>query len=231
MSVRLRAPPGSKSDINLLRKWQNNSLRVVPEGSYKKKKEGTKEMKQKLLIACLICMLGLSACSTKSDPEDQDTKTETQTENEPEEDSTESDPAADQASGQDSAPEESVEQSAQLEEESTENPLGFSVTFNSEYPNDVTGNWRLAMITEDIDIENYVLDYYNNYFTADKEVHIIINFARNTTTRINKFGNILYVTIMDYVDTEEHDAKLACTGNLLAEYHVDIESGEIEKIQ
>lgn len=44
-------------------------------------------------------------------------------------------------------------------------------------------------------------------------------------------GNLLDVAIMEYVDKEEHDAALACSGMLLAEYHVNIESGEIEKIQ
>ena len=44
-------------------------------------------------------------------------------------------------------------------------------------------------------------------------------------------GNLLNVTTMEYVDKEEHDAKLACSGTLLSEYHVNIDNGEIEKIQ
>lgn len=116
-------------------------------------------------------------------------------------------------------------------ETENEDPLGFSVMFSDSYRNDVTGNWRLSRIAEDINIEEYALDYYKYYFQSDSEIHIIVNFTRNTTTRINVIGNLLDVSIMDYVDGEEHDAKLACSGTLLSEYHIDIETGEIEKIQ
>lgn len=112
-----------------------------------------------------------------------------------------------------------------------ENPLGFDIIFSSTYPNDTTGNWRLAKITENIAIEEHALDYYNNYFQADNEVHIIINFTLNTTSNITVMGNLLDVTTYDYVDQEEHNAKLACSGTLLSEYHVNIDTGEIEKIQ
>ncbi|MDE6914235.1 MAG: hypothetical protein K2P35_11175, partial [Lachnospiraceae bacterium] len=63
-----------------------------------------------------------------------------------------------------------------------EDPLGFNVMFSDTYRNDTTGNWRLARIAEDINIEEYAVDYYNNYFQADSEIHIIINFNLNTTT-------------------------------------------------
>ena len=110
-------------------------------------------------------------------------------------------------------------------------PLGFNVSLRNTYRNDATGNWRLARIAENIDIEEYAVEYYNNYFKSDNEVHIVINFTLNTTTRITVMGNLLDVSIMEYVDKEEHDAKLACSGMLLSEYHVNIDSGEIEKIQ
>lgn len=113
----------------------------------------------------------------------------------------------------------------------SEDPLGFNVVFSSTYRNDTTGNWRLARIAENINIEEYALDYYNNYFKADNEVHIIVNFTLNTTTRITVMGNLLDVSILEYVDKEEHDAKIACSGMLLSEYHVNIETGEIEQIQ
>lgn len=131
-----------------------------------------------------------------------------------------------------------VEESTEVNTESSvelttenEDPLGFNVMFSESYLNDVTGNWRLSRIAENINIEEYALDYYNNYFKADNEVHIIINFTLNTTTRITVIGNLLDVSIMEYVDEEEHDAKLACSGTLLSEYHVNIDTGEIEKIQ
>lgn len=116
-------------------------------------------------------------------------------------------------------------------EAESNDPLGFNVMFSKTYRNDATGNWRLARIAENIDIEEYAVDYYNNYFESDSEVHIIINFTLNTTTRITVMGNVLDVCIMDYVDKEEHDASLACTGTLLKEYHVSIDTGEITEIQ
>lgn len=112
-----------------------------------------------------------------------------------------------------------------------EDPLGFDVIFSNTYRNDVTGNWRLARIAENINIEEYALDYYNNYFESDDEIHIIVNFTLNTTTRINVIGNTLDVSITEYVDKEEHDAKIACSGTFLNEYHVNIDTGEIEQIQ
>lgn len=128
-------------------------------------------------------------------------------------------------------PEETEDTTSTETEQEIENPLGFNVMFSDTYQNDVTGNWRLARISENIDIEKIALDYYNNYFKADNEIHIIINFTLNTTTRITAMGNLLDVAIMEYVDNEEHDAVLACSGMLLNEYHVNIDTGEIEEIK
>ena len=119
-----------------------------------------------------------------------------------------------------------------VEEQTLEKtPLGFNVMFSDSYRNDATGNWRLARIAEDIDMEKYALEYYKNYFKSDDEIHIVINFTRNVTTRISFNGNILDVTNMGYVDGEEHDAKIACSGSVLSEYFVYTDSGEIEQIQ
>lgn len=125
---------------------------------------------------------------------------------------------------------ETTEQATEKQTEE-KNPLGFNVLFSDTYRNDVTGNWCLARIAQDIDIEKYALDYYKNYFESDSEIHIIINFTRNTTTRIIVMGNILDVTTMDYVDGEEHDAKIACSGTVLSEYFVYTDSEKIEQIQ
>lgn len=114
--------------------------------------------------------------------------------------------------------------------EEADKPLGFNLSYTDSYRNDVTGKWRLSKIAEDIDIEKYALDYYKNYFNSDDEIHIIVNFTRNTTARINVMGNLLDVSIMDYVDGEEHDAKIACSGTLLSEYHVNIDNGNIKSI-
>ena len=101
----------------------------------------------------------------------------------------------------------------------------------SDVRNDVTGNWRISTIAEDIDIQEYALSYYKEYFKDDKEIHAIVNFNYKTTTKISVIGNTLDVSIYDYVDGEEHDAKLLFSGTLLKEYSVNMDNGSIEEIQ
>lgn len=166
-------------------------------------------MKKKLIALLLISIFVLSGCGKKEAPS-----------------STE----PNEVEANVSLP-ETPSDSAEESEETDEDPLGFYVMFSDTYRNDVTGNWRLALIAENINIEEYALDYYKNYFKSDDEIHIVINFTLNTTTSIHVLGNLLDVTTMEYVDKEEHDAKIACSGTLLSEYHIDMKTGEIEKIQ
>ncbi len=105
--------------------------------------------------------------------------------------------------------------------------ISFSV---SKVQNDVTGNWRISTIAENIDIEYYALDYVKRYLHNKSQVHAIVNFTRNTTTSIKKYGNIIYVDIYDYVKGEEHDANRLFTGTLLQQYFVYIDNGDIEKV-
>ena len=96
--------------------------------------------------------------------------------------------------------------------------------------NDTTGKWRISLIAENIDMSEYALDYYKQYFTDDSEIHFIVNFNYNTTTKIMVVGGQLDVTVQDYVSKEEHDANILGSGTVLAEYLVDKETGEVEKI-
>lgn len=100
-----------------------------------------------------------------------------------------------------------------------------------EVRNDTTGNWRISLIAENIDMSEYALDYYKQYFTDDSEIHFIVNFNYNTTTKIMVVGGDLDVTVQDYVSKEEHDAKILGSGTVLAEYFVNKDTGEIEKIR
>lgn len=97
--------------------------------------------------------------------------------------------------------------------------------------NDTTGNWRISLIAENIDMSEYALDYYKQYFTDDSEIHFIVNFNYNTTTKIMVMGGDLDVTVQEYVAKEEHDAKMLGSGTVLAEYFVNIETGELEKVR
>ena len=101
----------------------------------------------------------------------------------------------------------------------------------SNVRNDVTDNWRIATIAENIEMQDYALDYYKEYFKSDDEIHAIVNFNYKTTTKISVMCNLLDVSVYEYVDKEEHDAKLLFSGKLLKEYHVNKDTGEIEEIQ
>lgn len=105
--------------------------------------------------------------------------------------------------------------------------LDLDVTFSKEFRNDVTGNWRKALVSTGSEIQEYALAYYQEYFAADDEVHVIYNFSLNTVNCLTVTGNILSINITDYVDGEEHDAKIACGGTYLGSFQIDIETGEV----
>ena len=120
----------------------------------------------------------------------------------------------------------------QTEETQNESQSEESISFVPlKVNNDVTGNWRIATIAENIEMQEYALDYYKEYFESDDEIHAIVNFNYKTTTKVSVVGNLLDVSVYEYVDKEEHDAKLLFSGMLLKEYHVNIDNGEIEEIQ
>lgn len=97
--------------------------------------------------------------------------------------------------------------------------------------NDETGNWRISTIAASVKMQKYALSYYKAKFRDDKEIHGIVNFNYNTTTKISVMGNMLDVTVHEYVKGEEHDANLLFNGMLLEEYHVYLDNGDIEKIK
>ena len=101
----------------------------------------------------------------------------------------------------------------------------------SDVRNDTTGNWKLSRVATSENILEYVVDYYKTNFGNDKEIHAIVNFTLNTTTQISKLSdNILSVTIHEYLDKEEHDANKLFGGNVLGDYWIYLDNGDIEKI-
>lgn len=97
--------------------------------------------------------------------------------------------------------------------------------------NDVTGNWKISTIAADVQMVDYALSYYEWYIHSDSEVHAVVNFTVNTTTCIQSYGSQIYVTVHEYVDGEEHDANLLFSGDVLADYIVYTDNGDIEQIQ
>lgn len=109
----------------------------------------------------------------------------------------------------------------------TEDDIKFNV---NDVRNDTTGNWRISVISENIQMQDYALEYYKKYFKSDDEIHAIVNFNYMTTTQIAVMGDSLDVTVHEYVDKEEHDAKLLFSGEILKEYYVNKDTGDIEEI-
>lgn len=105
------------------------------------------------------------------------------------------------------------------------------VVFSESVPNDVTGKWRLACVATEKEIQTYALEYYNSYFQSDDEIHAVVNTSLRTTNKLTKISSdILDIAIYEYVDKEENDAKILFTGTLLANYQVNIPTGEVTQI-
>lgn len=103
--------------------------------------------------------------------------------------------------------------------------------FSDSVINDITGSWRISSIASSKDITEYAVDYYNTFFSSDDEIHAIVNFSLNTTTSISvPYSGTLDVAVHEYVSGEEHDANALFGGMLLAEYFINLNTGETENI-
>lgn len=103
--------------------------------------------------------------------------------------------------------------------------------YQSYVSNDHTNNWRLSVTDTDQESYEYALNYYNDVFESDDEVHAVINYNAGTTTRISiLYSGTLDVSVLSYVQGEELDASTLFSGSLLEEYFIDIETGEVEDI-
>ncbi|NFC67308.1 hypothetical protein EXN48_14670 [Clostridium botulinum] len=101
----------------------------------------------------------------------------------------------------------------------------------SKVRKDVTGNWRILTISKQCKIEEYVLSYYKKNFKDKKEIHGIVNFTTNTTTRVIDLGEFIEVGVLEYVKGEEHDAKDLFGGIELKQYWIYKDNGDIEEIK
>lgn len=104
-----------------------------------------------------------------------------------------------------------------------------TVIFDQVIRNDKTGKWRMYRVTSSKNIVDYAVDYYKAYFSADDELHWVINFhpQQKSTTAIRVLDDmILDITIHEYIEDEEHDANELGGGDVIAEYYIDIETGK-----
>ena len=108
---------------------------------------------------------------------------------------------------------------------------GINVSYYTTVNNDVTGNWRLAVIYDTSDPNNYIADFYKKFVTdSSTEVFGIVNLGLRTTTRIDyMYDGWLDVSVMEYQDGEEHDANELYGGAELKHYWINSETGEIDE--
>lgn len=182
-------------------------------------------MRKRLLTLLLVSAMTLSLCACgSSDSSNDDSKTETKVE-ETEKSNDSSDTLAEKDSDED-------------EEANDFTPIGDSLAIDfelykpSKFPGDKTGRWYQTTFAKyGVEFQYYALNYYQEYFQADDEVHVVYNFSNKTVNSITCLSGLLFVSIHDYIDKEEHDASVACGGTLLAEYYIDPDTGIIEKLQ
>ncbi|WP_455492084.1 hypothetical protein [Butyricicoccus sp.] len=202
----------------------------------KKEKEKIKKpwYKRKLIWAIIIIVFIMAIGSNGESTSTENTKQNTAAADTQQQPNTESaDTTKDEDTAQAAVSEDTSEQkedAAADAEDQTSAIDGIKFTV-SDVRNDKTGNWRISLIAENIEMQNCALDYYKHYFKDDKEIHAIVNFNYNTTTKISVVGNKLDVSVFEYVKKEEHDANLLFSGQLLKEYLVDKETGAVEEVK
>ena len=202
----------------------------------KKEKEKIKKpwYKRKLIWAIIIIVFIMAIGSNGESTSAENTKKNTAAADTQQQPNTESaDTTKDEDTAQAAVSEDTSEQkedAAADAEDQTSAIDGIKFTV-SDVRNDKTGNWRISLIAENIEMQNCALDYYKHYFKDDKEIHAIVNFNYNTTTKRSVVGNKLDVSVFEYVKKEEHDANLLFSGQLLKEYLVDKETGAVEEVK
>ena len=99
----------------------------------------------------------------------------------------------------------------------------------SDVRDDATGNWRKVVDSQNFNMPENVIAYYDEYM-EDGEVHYLVSFATNTTTMINDLGGMLLVNITEYEDKEEHSADTIGSGMFYKSYNIYKDDGTIEDL-
>ena len=171
------------------------------------------------LILAMLMVFALAACSTGGADKE-----------EPAGSAQEAAEPSQDVQTDEAAPEEDAADAEALQDAFKEKIGGSGLTFYKSVPNDVTGNWRVAVIYTDADMVENALDYYNAYFGSDDEIHFVCNLGLKTTTSIKVMAGQMFVDVFEYVDGEEHDAKTLPGGDLLKSYTVDMTTGEATEL-
>lgn len=200
-------------------------------------------MKRRLVLLMIGLAVGLTACGGSSSPKEEPAA-ETAPAAEPEEaeevqeepaEEPEEEKVEETAEETDEEVPEETEAEAEVKE-AAEAPapkedFPYDVTFYKEVRNDKTGRWRMGVMAEAVQVQDIALDYWNHFAESNDEVHIVVNFAYNTTTVINRYGDTLVMDVHEYVDGEEHNADIAGSGQYLGTFTVDCTTGEVTEIK
>ena len=196
-------------------------------------------MKRRLVMLMIGLAVGLTACGGSSSPKEEPAA-ETAPAADPEEaEEVQEEPEEEKAEETVEETEEEVPEETEAEaevKEAAEAPapkedFPYDVTFYKEVRNDKTGRWRMGVMAEAVQVQDIALDYWNHFAESEDEVHIVVNFAYNTTTVINRYGDTLVMDVHEYVKGEEHDADIAGSGQYLGTFTVDCTTGEVTEIK
>lgn len=109
---------------------------------------------------------------------------------------------------------------------------GIGVRFCKSINDDVTGKWRVAIISDSSDLNAYVVDFYKAYIKDSSELLGIVNHDLKTTTCVRNFlGDWLDISVHQYQPGEENNAKLLFGGKLLDNYWINMTTGEINLLE
>ena len=86
--------------------------------------------------------------------------------------------------------------------------------------------WFVSQYDNPIEFTEYALSYADTYI-ARGETHWIINKVANTSTSVYDTGDILYVTVYEYIEDEEMDVETLGTGTPLFDYQIYKDNGDI----
>lgn len=180
-----------------------------------------------VLLVIIVACIFLIFMPSSGDSEDQADSTAQSTQESTQADA--SDESAEEMT--ESEPESEAEEDAGAKKSGSYDLDEMSIIYSDSVRDDKTGNWRLAKVTGMKSAEEYALDYYNEFFADDSELHAIVNFDLNTTACLTVISGNINVRIYEHVDGEEQYASSLFTGDKLAEYNVTIETGEIEQVE
>ena len=134
---------------------------------------------------------------------------------------------------QDTASDEETKDESEAPKTGSYEVDGIDVTYYATVHNDKTGNWRLAVIYDGSDLNDYVADFYKKFVTDESnEVFGIVNLGLKTTTRVDRaMEDWLDISITEYQDGEEHDAAALYGGEQLKHYWINEKTGEVDNLE